>query len=107
DGMLASVNMKHLTAAGTPESATVSLLATVINLLAAAREEERYDDITWVGWAPRWVRDVLRTDLLRFKNVNGGSVAARVQGNAAVDAALAAVGVNMTWVWDYPSSGWD
>jgi hypothetical protein len=107
DGMLASVNLKNVTADADGESASIFTSAVLIELLSAAREAERFDDVSFQGWAPRWVREALRVDLTRQRRTNGASAASRVASRGDVDSLFTALGVNMTWVYDYPSSGWD
>jgi hypothetical protein len=105
DGVLGSVNVKNVTADAGGESASIFTIATLLELLSAAREVERFDDVTFVGWAPRWVREALRVDLARQKRT-GGSAAERVAARGTVDSMFSALGVDMNWVYDTPSSGW-
>lgn len=106
DAMRASVNVRQVTADAGNETASIATWVNIVNLLSAVREEERFDDITFEAWAPRWVREALRVDGIRQKNVCGSTLTNRAVGRGEVDAAFASLGVNIHWLMDNPSNGW-
>lgn len=102
DAMTGSVNAKTVTvAAPSPkQGSSVNLWATLIQVLAVYREQERYGDQNLDMWAPRWMRESLRMDIVRQRNTVGLSPAARVPAGTDVDTALSRIGVNVTWTMD-------
>lgn len=99
DGMEGSPNTKAVTATASGHSGAVNLLATLISLTALAREEERYGDIMFDAWLPRWVVPALKVDLLRQKRTSG-RLAERIPTTAELEASLRDSGIDVTWTLD-------
>lgn len=103
DGMEGSPNTVAVTATASEHSGAVNLLATIIQLAALAREEERYGEIMFDAWLPRWVVPALKVDLLRQKRTSG-RLGDRIPTTAELEAAMRDAGIDVTWTLDYAES---
>lgn len=59
-------------------------------------------------WAPRWMRNMMRADLVRSLPVSGASLEENLAvADATLDRLLTARGLNVTWLWDGERGGTD
>ncbi len=59
-------------------------------------------------WAPRWLRNNMRADLVRALPVSGASLEENLAvADAMIDTLLRARGLNVTWLWDGERGGTD
>lgn len=59
-------------------------------------------------WAPRWLRNMMRADLVRSLPVSGASMEENLAvADAQLDRLLTARGLNVTWLWDGERGGTD
>ena len=57
-------------------------------------------------WAPRWLRNNMRADLVRALPVSGASLEENLAvADATIDRLLTARGLNVTWLWDGERGG--
>lgn len=101
DAMVGSVNAKAITVAAGNLGASINLWATLIQMLAVYREQERYDTIELDCYMPRWQREALRMDVVRQRRTDdSGMPRDRVPTGADIDAGFQNVGVNPIWTMD-------
>jgi hypothetical protein len=102
DAFIGSPNTKAVTldVAANKQGASINLLATLINLTALAREEERFDDIQFDAWLPRWVVPALKIDLLRQRRTSG-RLGDRIPTTLELERAMSDSGIDVTWTLDY------
>lgn len=59
-------------------------------------------------WAPRWLRNLMRADLVRALPVSGASLEENLAvADAQLNALLTSRGLNVTWLWDGERGGTD
>jgi hypothetical protein len=104
DLAIASPNAVALTADADIYGATTGLMAMLDRLVALYREQERYDDmLRFDAWMPRWARNIIREDLIRQNNDDGGSP--RIVTNAEIDMWFSSIGIDINWMMDTPTTG--
>ena len=66
------------------------------------------DDFRMEWWAPRWLRNNMRADLVRALPVSGASLEENLAvADAQIERLIAARGINVTWLWDGERGGTD
>lgn len=104
NAMAASVNTIDVHAETKDVGASIAALETVLRTITFYKEQERYGDVRFKGWAHRHVRDMLIADVLLQRRTDNTSLSARMGAARDVDAAFADLGVDMTWTMDRQTS---
>lgn len=73
------------------------IVEAIIRAVAGVRSRHRAYDVAFRVLAPIWMRDMMVADLVREPSVDSSRIAVT---RAQIDAAFAAVGVNVTWYYD-------
>lgn len=85
-----------------PQSAIGRVGTQLLQYLTWYVEQQRWDEVPFQAWAPRWFRNALRVDMTR-RNRSDGSF--RLATGAEVDAVFRDAGFDMTWYIDTPTWG--
>jgi hypothetical protein len=85
---------------------TRDVLATLDRAIAGFRSRHRVADAFRLDfWAPRWLRDNMRADLVRSLPASGATLDEQLAvADATLDAFFARRMVNVTWLWDGENS---
>lgn len=81
--------------------ATETLLTQVLQFLAAYQERQRWDvDTDFEVWAPRWLRQALKVDMLHQRRTDGPKT---MPTDADVARVFSNAGLNVHWYLDDPT----
>lgn len=84
-------------------SAATTLPTQILHYLTAHRERERWDEDEAVMWAPRWLLNFIKIDIMRRRNTTGDVPS--VPSDAEVNALFTGIGVTPNWFIDTPTWG--